>query len=189
VGSGVILHYDGHNWQEQSVSPSGFELRAVWGFDNNHIVAVGSEGIIFYYNGISWNRMDISTIVGATGRSPLLYAVWGSSPTDVFAAGSEGILLHYDGTLWQKMENSAGAAGHLPLFLETVWGASGDDVLAAGYGGVLLHYDGQKWHSVDTPVSGPAFNDLWGPLNTGNGLDVFAVGDSGEIFRYKPLIQ
>ncbi|GBC62104.1 hypothetical protein DENIS_3067 [Desulfonema ishimotonii] len=171
-GSGVLLHCDGKKWQKTDVGTA--DIRGIWGDSATDIFAVGCDGAILHYDGTEWLPME-------SGTADHLYSVWGDSGTDVFAAGAYGTIVHYNGTEWTPMAGP----DQFVLYLDAVWGASGSDVLAAGWGGTVLRYDGTDWKALHRET-GAGLHALWGPSGTGAALDVFAVGENGEVRHYTP---
>jgi len=157
VGENGILHYDGTDWSEVSMSLS-LTLYGVWGTSASDVYAVGSFGRILHYDGTSWSQMTSVT-------RPMLRGVWGISSSDIFAVGDSGTILHYDGTSWSEM-----ASGTSPV-LGGVWGTSSSDVFAVGGTGTILHYDGTSWSLMASGMDGLLL-DVWGTSST----DVYAVG-------------
>jgi hypothetical protein len=60
------------------------------------VFAVGYDGTILHYDGVSWTSQ-------ASGTQKDLQGVWGSSGRDVYAAGYDGALVHYDGHVWSPV--------------------------------------------------------------------------------------
>jgi Divergent InlB B-repeat domain/Right handed beta helix region len=156
------------HWEWQNPLPTGNSLEEVWRSpDGSDVFAVGSNGTILRYNGISWITMD-------SGVTTDLYGVWGTSSTDVFAVGRNGVILHYDGVAWIQQSSNSGS------YLYDVWGSSGIDVYAVGTSGTILHYNGSSWSTVASglfPVT--TFQGVWGSGTD----DVYMVG-SGETIAH-----
>ncbi len=142
------------------------------GFDDiyvqasNNVFAVGTNGLIYHYNGSSWSEMESPVAVD-------LRAVWGRAANDVFAVGNEGIIIHYDGVRWQKMASPTSSD------LYCVWGfsESGGKVYAGGRNGNILLYSAGNWSYMDTPFSDGIWkysiiHDIWGASPT----ELYAVG-------------
>ena len=89
----MIYHWDGATW---STSVNLGALYSLWGSGPTDVFAVGANGTIVHYNGVTWSPM----ISGTTSQ---LVAVGGTGPNDVFAGGTGGLLLHYDGTDWTPL--------------------------------------------------------------------------------------
>ncbi len=148
------------------VSGTSENFADIWGSSGSDIFAVGTNGTILHYNGISWSSMDNPVTERLSG-------VWGSSGSDVLASGSYGIILHYNGTSWSSMDSTT------TLWLFDIWGSSGSDVLAVGEQGIIFHYNGTNWSSMDSPTM-EWLARMWGS----SGSDVFAVGRGGTIIHY-----
>ncbi|MCP4346651.1 MAG: choice-of-anchor D domain-containing protein [Desulfobacterales bacterium] len=149
-------------------------LNSVWGSSGSDVFAVGGDGTILHYDGISWTDMS-------SGTSSHLNKVWGNSGSDVFAVGDNGTILHYDGSSWSGMDS-----GTFYDFRD-VWGSSGSDVFAVGVtqsqengesNSLILHYDGSSWSDMNVDPSYRIYG-VWGSSES----DVFAVGD-GVILHY-----
>ena len=69
-GYGPLFHYDGTDWQKdfEYINPdlTRYGIQDIWGDSPDNVWAVGfadssnvRKGIIFHYNGIKWNRINI----------------------------------------------------------------------------------------------------------------------------------
>jgi hypothetical protein len=156
--AGVIAHYDGSTWNQQT-SGTTQALYAVWGVGPaGGVFAVGAAGTILRYDGSAW-------LPQTSGTTQTLYAVWGISANDVFAVGAAGTVLHYDGTAWTAQNSGTTQA------LYGIWGTSGNAVFAVGDGSTILHYDGTNW-TAQTTAASMNLRGIWGSSPT----NVFAVG-------------
>jgi hypothetical protein len=157
--NGVILHFDGTNWNAEA-SGTTESLRALWG-DNGSasVFAVGDLGTIVYNDGTAWRAL-------ASGTTQALFAISGASANDVFAVGGSGTILHYDGTAWTAQTSGTTQ----PLF--GVWENSSAVVFAVGEASTILLYDGSEWLTESTSAS-MTLRGIWGASPT----DVFVVGE------------
>ncbi|HTN90700.1 MAG TPA: glucosyltransferase-I, partial [Sorangium sp.] len=101
--------------------PREVELHDVWGTGHHDVFAVGVEGTLLHYDGVSWARMPLPTDAD-------LHGVWGTGRNDVFVVGDRGTVLNYDGESWSPLRWDPGQ-------ISSVWGASPGNVLFAGEGG------------------------------------------------------
>lgn len=151
-------------------------LLTIWGTDNNHLFAGGSNGTVLVYNGSAWSKLTVDPTIH-------ILDLWGVSPTDLYAVGlrqpifplSQGLILHYDGQSWRVIHTDSDNN------FWNIWGSSPTDIFvtatrsATGSGpdGQILHYDGAQWSA--TPLTGisdyQTFKDLWGSAAN----DVYAV--------------
>jgi photosystem II stability/assembly factor-like uncharacterized protein len=98
---GVILHYDGKEWDSMN-SRTTHNLFKIWGNSDSDVFAVGGSGVIMHFDGSEWYGM-------VSRSTDDLYGVWGRSESDVYAVGRAGTILHYDGNLdgtWDAMTNT-----------------------------------------------------------------------------------
>jgi len=145
-------------------------LHSVYGFAEDDVFAVGTEGTIVYWNGTDWDPID----TGITSlREYNLHSVWGTSATDLFVVGEFGTILYWDGVTWSQM--TSGVTDDL----YGVWGTSTSDVYVVGVTGTVLHYNGVAWSSMASGVLNN-LNDVWGA-----GVNqVYACGSNGTILYY-----
>ncbi len=181
---GMILHFNGTIWKPMDsgigACAMNYKFKDVWGSSATDVYAVGcfdpggddrfdscfgGGGVIFHYDGVSWEKMDVGVVEG-------LNAVWGSSAGNVFAVGAQGTILHYDGYAWSAVTSGTTAK------LSAVWGTSGSNVYAVGASGTILRYDGGIWESEASGTT-KGLNAVWGS----SAANVFAVGEDGTILR------
>jgi photosystem II stability/assembly factor-like uncharacterized protein len=151
------MHSAEARWEIQS-APTTDQLRAVSGYAENRILAVGNYGTILLYNGTEWKNIS-----GITEKT--LYGVWWASKNEAFAVGDKGLILHFNGADWALMDSGTTQR------LRTIWGASRSDVFAVGESGTILHYDGNSWKKMTSPTP-LTIQGIWGNSAT----DVYAVG-------------
>ena len=152
------------------VFPHSGDLDDVHGSDGANVYAVGDEGTILHYDGVTWFSMR-------SGVEEALNGVWASPWSAVFAAGEKGRVLIRLGDRWIPMDTATDAD------LNAVGGSieiAEHGVYAVGDGGVVIHFDGSAWSRI--PLEEEAnLNDLW---VTREGM-VYVVGDGGLILRYR----
>jgi hypothetical protein len=165
----------------QQVADAG-SLNAIWGSGPTDIHTVGDNGMMYDYDGTSWNA-----VVGMTGAK--MQGVWGTGPNDIYAVGilaanARGVIFHYGGMGWiEQMETNWG--------LNDVWGIAGGTIYAVGLGGhIFTNQNGAGWVDAghlpaNQCVSGqtsdePILWSLWG--NSATFVDVAA--DVDTFFRY-----
>jgi hypothetical protein len=95
VNHGVMLHFDGANFTEQTL-PAGVEqLDSVWGTSATNIYAISRDGLLLHSTGDgTWTAVTLPA--GALAND-----VWGAAE-DLFVASSVG-LLHFDGKRWDPV--------------------------------------------------------------------------------------
>lgn len=95
----TLLRYENDTWAKVELPKfrrAGVRaLFKVWGSGKDNVFAVGQNGVVLQYDGVSWTELLV-------GASDDLIAVWGTGPEDVVAVGGRGngIVSHYDGKKW-----------------------------------------------------------------------------------------
>jgi hypothetical protein len=89
-------------WQSWTLPTHNNCLRAMWGFGDNDIWAVGDAGYILHFNGFVWTQVAEPAELsgnydyrGVFGCYP--YSVWAIGTT---MAGSNNVIIHWDGVQW-----------------------------------------------------------------------------------------
>jgi len=84
---GIILNYNGIRWKIMNTDNITFEnIYCIWGMNNNNVFAVG-DGVVLYFNGISWSSIT-------SGTSNHIFSAWGDNDT-LFSVGSNGLVIKY----------------------------------------------------------------------------------------------
>ena len=83
---GVILHYDGSTWVEQSSGTSA-ALISLWGSSADEILAVGghSDGVLARYDGSTWTTQPVLEGTGLNG-------VWMGADGEAVVVGAHGFV-------------------------------------------------------------------------------------------------
>ncbi len=127
-------------------APMGSHLRALWGFAEDDVWAVGSPGLVLHWDGRAWSQVRVPT-------SSSLASVWGSGPNDVWVAGGwPAVVLHWDGRRWSEVPVPVEGR------LEAVSGTAPDDVWVVGPE-AALHWDGKRFSP--TPGWEPLPDEEW----------------------------
>jgi hypothetical protein len=146
---------------------------AVWGWAPDQLLAVGMEGMVLRYDGMSWQPVPGNPKAG----DPDVHCngVWGTGPNNVWITGGYwtgthagyGFILHYDGANFTVVKDYTDPEMY-HVQLEKVWGSGPDDIYAAGgyeTGGVgpsaICHYDGTDWECCGVGSWGRLY-DVWG---------------------------
>ena len=119
--AGLILHYDGQAWAEQT-SPVHGTLLTVTGRGSNDVYAVGGPPTSFiHYDGSSWTSVTGPALAsGLSGISP--------GPKELFVVGLAGVKWRQASSgKWTDDSNTAPSAD-----LHEVWAASDDSAIAVG---------------------------------------------------------
>lgn len=134
---GRIYRYDGQQWSLHYDLHLDLTILGIWGSGPNSIYAVGDEGLILHFNGLSWQRMP-------SGTKSALYGLWAWDDQRMLAPGDFGLVLRYNGTDWADF--NVGSEN----FLYGIWGDSLNNIYAVGLSGTLAHFDGQRWQQRAT---------------------------------------
>lgn len=100
------------------------KFTAVWAFDRDNAVAVGSNGRLARYSSGSWQA---TTLEIDTGRREL-NGVWGTAPDRLWAVGYNGLIVRVDGTRSTQLNLS------MPDSLYAIYGLSDADIYVVGEG-------------------------------------------------------
>lgn len=185
VGNGVtLLHFDGNTWTAKPapVGATG-NLYGVWASASNNVWAVGDGSLILHYDGTSW-----STVVSPSTLR--LWSISGVSSSDIWAVGdsatttTQGTALHYNGTKWLAVTDPGLGVGQI----SSVWASSSDFVYVCGVGGLLARYNGATWTSISASTT-VNLHAVWGTPGGLSSSVVFAVGDTGSIFRIRYAVD
>jgi hypothetical protein len=158
-------HYE---WNEQGPGVPGSAFTAVYAADANHAWAVGLNGRIATFDGITWNLV----VPPLTTNS--LYGIDGTDANNVWVVGSNGLVLYFNGTTWTS-QSAAGA------HLYDVTALAPNDVWAVGAAGTIRHFDGTVWGPPIAPA--PTGFDLSG-VSFLNANDGWAVAPGGTILHF-----
>lgn len=169
--SGVIVRYDGSNWEAVTPQQPSNRLRDVWGTAADNIYAVGDFGTLLHFDGTAWSNAWQDGSPPATTET--LFALWGDGPDEIVAVGESGTILFFDGKTWTTSSWSDS------ITLRAVWGKDADDIFAVGSYGLILHFDGNSWQQMTSPTN-ETLHSIWGTAHH----DVYAVGDDGTIVHF-----
>jgi len=171
----VLVELDGTNWSTVALPETERPARAlfkIWGLDEDTIIAVGSVGLAYHYDGTTWTE-------GATGVGVDLISLWGRGPNDIVAAGGRinGQLARWDGTEWTT-EVLGGVPG-----LNGVWMNREGTAYSAGVNGRIVRVAAGTFEAeaMDSPAE-RVVHAVWG---TDSG-PFFAVG--GSLDRNPPYV-
>jgi hypothetical protein len=170
VGAGgVILHYDGTAWTQQT-SPTTSTLYDVWAGAADDAWAVGPSYQLLHWDGQSWTSLT------AVSTSLALTEVQGVGPNEALVLASDGVIELWNGT--DFVSHGAGQSGDAYAF----WAFAKDDVWSAGYYGTVEHYEGASWVDLERSTTG----DLWGVWGASNGDVWIPILDQRVLRREAP---
>ncbi|MDP1676036.1 MAG: hypothetical protein Q8L88_04155 [Bacteroidota bacterium] len=185
AGSTIPEHWDGAKWTFHGASrgyEGGFRLRKIWGTSSTNLYAVGDDGNIRHYNGISWQKIESGTnlsfrdIYGATDSK--------TGELQILALCSDNI--PHERGLYRIQGNIATAISTYPLQydLTSVWFVPNSHYYLVGSGMFeKLSLSDSVWKNGEPGVVKYVLTKI-----RGTGLnDVFAVGALGDVLHYNGL--
>ncbi|GGE63491.1 hypothetical protein GCM10011533_14900 [Streptosporangium jomthongense] len=162
---GRIFRFDGEQWALHYDLNLDLTILAMWGSSPESVYAVGDEGLILHFDGLSWKRM-------ISGTQSALYGLWALDDEHMLAAGDFGLVLRYNGKDWREF--NVGTEN----FLYDIWGDSLSNIYAVGLSGTLAHFNGQRWQMMATRLR----EDLLS-ISGSDAAGAFAVGTRGCVLR------
>lgn len=130
---GVIYHWDGKSWEEQSLPSSVYQLHSIYFLNANNGYAVGNYGNIIHYNGSKWVKMKSPTN-SYIDISPIA--------TDDIWAYSGNVIHHWNGTTWKDVKIDISTIKDIEFIAE-------NDGYVLGSKGEIYHYNGFGWEFVN----------------------------------------
>ena len=158
----------------------GQTAEKLWGTSSQSLYAVGRQGAIAYYNGITWLRLNTGTTVD-------LQDIWGSAAgggMEILALASNSISFPGAKQVFQINGTSVVAVADtgLPLPLEGVWFFSKKQYWIVGDGAYQTDLIGKIWQ--EDPRERSFYRFAIRGLATN---DIVAVGGYGGIAHYNGL--
>lgn len=137
IGGGSIFQFNGSSWREV-VKDAPWVMVSLWGAARDCVYVINSTGIVYHYDGTSWNTIP--------APADALIDMWGVSATEVYVLAEK--LYRYDGTSWQAL------AATPPYGSALVMNASTN---MFSWGGCWLsHFDGGRWKTECSPHEPPS---------------------------------
>lgn len=136
---------DTAEWQpiEGLAAGSGDVFWAGWA-DAEGVFVAGDEGVVFYFDGAVWARMEVPATLP-------VHALWGLSRDELWAVGWMGLILRFDGTSWTRVRGGvttdenryAAIPENTPLF--AIDGRADGTAWAVGDTGTILRCEAGTW--------------------------------------------
>ncbi|MBT7093602.1 MAG: hypothetical protein HN936_10170 [Bacteroidetes bacterium] len=139
----------------------GTTLTAVDALNESFAYAVGSGGVIYYYNGSEWNPESSPT-------TSTIYDIKIISQTDIWAVGND--IYHFNGVSW-----SVAYETNTCYSIDVV---SATDIYVGSINGIIYHYDGSAW-TFTTANAGHIKDIQMDASDSG-----WALASDGEILYY-----
>ncbi len=201
-GQGTILHYNGTDWQKETVNlpPELLEktiLWGVWGSTTDNLWAVGGsnrrggpKGLILKRDADGvWQRVTSENLPIENENDPVqgfnFYKVWGLSESQVWIIGEAGSAYFWNGESWRAINvvNPSPNEGPLPLMFtlsgdaQNIWAVGGYD---RGYLWKFSIGMANDWENVTLPWQTPPLNGVFA-----NDQEIYMVGGSGSLIYRK----
>jgi hypothetical protein len=123
-------------WERIIPQPKNSIICGLWGLSPSDIFAVGDNGLIVHFDGVSWTMMGSPT-------SNHLHGIWGTAHDNIYAVGANSTIIHFDGSVWRKETYPT-----VSTQLYGVWGSGPDDIWVVGTSKQRYHWDGTSWQSL-----------------------------------------
>jgi photosystem II stability/assembly factor-like uncharacterized protein len=195
--NGIIFHWDGFSWNNQS-SSTGCNLNSV-NFGSPLSVPMhdfsASAGFIvggclpgqvaLFWNGVSWFPVTTGLSLGAGNLSSVFVTSVSGSSVDAWAVGYDGataVTYHFSGVPgggggWTLIPVTSGGGDPLT----SVYMVSTTEGWAVGHGGKIFHWNGgASWTLFTTTVPAADFYSVFMDSSS----DGWAVGNGGAIFHF-----
>ncbi len=144
VDNGILLKYDGDQWNEIRNNISFTNIEII----NDTVYLTAWDGLY---------RMESNELVKVFDTSDFIATdVWGIKDQLYLVgySGEKDYILNYDGDHWVTMLEGEKFQEN---FIDRIEGVSEKEIYATGTGGNLLKYDGKSWQvleSVSLPIGG-----------------------------------
>jgi hypothetical protein len=183
---GIILHYNGLGWTEETELPTG--LVSVWGTDGV-VYAGGLDGIVYKKTASrGWYKLialEANPYIAKTRYAPILFSIAGNAADKVLIAGDvDTVFLFRGSSQWVPLYDPVDRT----RAFRSVWGPKSATLklyVGANYFGVWQYTESDvtlKLHE-EKDASEKASQSVWGIWGTTSDRVIFA-GDSGRIMTY-----
>jgi hypothetical protein len=151
---------DSTTYPDRPVPPAPPYFFGVWGSGPSDVYAVGQPGLIYHFDGTSWQRQACPT------AQPLT-SVWGDPESGrVYVTGHDGVILRNTGNgVWTSMNSGTGAdLFDVGAFIQEKPAGQTRFILAVGDEGTILRLVGDGWQPAPTAIM--VRNNLNAPEDT-----------------------
>jgi hypothetical protein len=178
VGNAGYRYLDGE-WTQTIPERIHGSLRAVFALSENDIYVSSDDGLVYYFNGSTWDKV----FEGPVPLNSEISAIWGSSTDNLYIIGDNGLFKHYNGSVWSDIVLPEPTTN----YYHDIYGFSANDIYVIGRGNYnyIYHCDGVdplSWDYVDISSLGAEIYcyAVWGTA----GDDVYIAGGGGKIIHW-----
>lgn len=165
----------GYTWSTMTSGVTA-ELRGVRAFNDQFVVAVGTDATMLRYNGTGWEAFPGGATAGWPAGSTLTsVTIVGLDDIWVGSTQGNGLVSHWDGASWST---PAGVGWNQTI--NGLWHLSSDNVIAVGGTGRIAQWNGSSW-SRRTNISSPA--PVFTAVHGSGHSNVWAVSNSNRVYR------
>jgi hypothetical protein len=178
--SGTLLHYNGVQWERDSIPmsvPQGGEyvLRDIAAISSQTVFIIGyiidhiAASTTFYFfkrAGGRWTAIDSSVWRSDADLRWGTVDLWISPSGTLYSVGGVGVY-RWNGIQWIRMIDS-------PQPLQRIWGSSDDSFFVGGYR-TLLHFNGRDFYQYPSLMDDVVCWGIWGNSN-----ELFVVANDGR---------
>lgn len=126
-----ICNKDGWCWMNPL--PQGNTLRAIWGSAANDVWAVGDNGTILHYDGMTWINVDV-------GEKIDLYSICATDKDNIWIVSGSGSVLEYRKGKWEPAKTVRSG-----YELWSCHAVNNNNVFATSSDSVVNRFNGSTW--------------------------------------------
>jgi hypothetical protein len=152
------------------IAADGEEFRGISGTSDSDIFAVGHDGSIYHYDGITWSKTF------DTGEQ--LHRVQSVAPNLAYTVGHDGEVFEFDGITWTNLPAPTGED------LNDVWAISSSEVWVVGKKEALYLWNGASWQDMSGGGQANVDNNQELRGAWGDAIFFYALEKDGDLYRY-----
>ncbi|MDI6804510.1 MAG: hypothetical protein QME58_11815 [Bacteroidota bacterium] len=175
LDSSLIIHFDGISWKEIKID-KGNRLSCIWGGSSTSILAGGSYGTLYYYNGTMWEKKNFDSSESIVNIGGLSNTEYYASTVVEYADSLCYGLIRLNGPNWQSVDSFTVVFSNIIWkFGYYLWQSPSGVLYSSGHG--VYKRVGNSWEKI-LNNDGPLF--IYGSDDN----NIYAVGAFGRIFHW-----